>query len=50
MQAPSRKGFGSVLLQRVLGRQLGGEVEVTYAQKAFVCASSPWCRKYTDAR
>lgn len=28
--APSRQGFGSVLLQRVLGRQLGGDVEISY--------------------
>ena len=27
---PSRQGFGSVLLQRVLGRQLGGDVEISY--------------------
>ena len=30
VEAPSRTGFGSVLLQRVLGRQLGGEVEIRY--------------------
>jgi PAS domain S-box-containing protein len=29
--APERQGFGSVLLQRALGRQLGGAVETTYA-------------------
>ncbi|MFC5552582.1 HWE histidine kinase domain-containing protein [Methylobacterium iners] len=33
VQEPTRKGFGSVLLQRVLGRQLGGQVEVTYAEE-----------------
>jgi two-component sensor histidine kinase len=27
---PERHGFGSVLLDRVLGRQLGGEVETTF--------------------
>src|SRR3954468_20674359 len=28
---PERQGFGSVLLQRALGRQLGGDVKVLYA-------------------
>jgi len=31
VKQPERQGFGSVLLQRALGRQLGGEVETTYA-------------------
>jgi two-component sensor histidine kinase len=33
--APVRQGFGSVLLQRVLGRRLGGAVETTYAPKGI---------------
>jgi PAS domain S-box-containing protein len=32
---PERQGFGSVLLQRALGRQLGGDVEVTYAPEGL---------------
>ncbi|MGH1587301.1 PAS domain S-box protein [Methylobacterium phyllosphaerae] len=35
VEAPARQGFGSVLLQRVLGRQLGGEVETTYAPEGL---------------
>jgi len=31
VKQPERQGFGSALLQRALGRQLGGEVETTYA-------------------
>jgi PAS domain S-box-containing protein len=31
VEAPERQGFGSVLLQRALGRQLGGEVRTTFA-------------------
>lgn len=31
VEEPKRLGFGSVLLQRGLGRQLGGEVETTFA-------------------
>jgi PAS domain S-box-containing protein len=33
--APERQGFGSVLLQRALGRQLGGKVETTYAPEGL---------------
>jgi PAS domain S-box-containing protein len=32
---PTRKGFGSMLLERVLGRQLKGEVTVTYAPEGL---------------
>lgn len=32
VKKPERQGFGSVLLQRALGRQLGGNVEMTFAQ------------------
>ncbi|MBJ6124834.1 PAS domain S-box protein [Microvirga splendida] len=32
VEEPTRQGFGSVLLQRALGRQLGGEVEATFAR------------------
>jgi PAS domain S-box-containing protein len=31
VEKPARQGFGSVLLHRALGRQLGGEVETTFA-------------------
>lgn len=31
VKTPERQGFGSVLLQRALGRQLGGEVETNFA-------------------
>jgi PAS domain S-box-containing protein len=31
VKQPERQGFGSVLLQRALGRQLGGEVETDFA-------------------
>ncbi|KLK93526.1 hypothetical protein AA309_08940 [Microvirga vignae] len=31
VEKPERQGFGSVLLHRALGRQLGGEVETTFA-------------------
>jgi two-component sensor histidine kinase len=31
VEEPTRQGFGSVLLQRPLGRQLGGEVETAFA-------------------
>lgn len=31
VEKPERQGFGSVLLQRALGRQLGGDVEMTFA-------------------
>ncbi|EIM26759.1 PAS domain S-box protein [Microvirga lotononidis] len=31
VEEPKRQGFGSVLLHRALGRQLGGEVETTFA-------------------
>jgi two-component sensor histidine kinase len=30
VQAPAREGFGSMLLERVLGRQLNGSVQVEY--------------------
>jgi two-component sensor histidine kinase len=32
VQPPSRQGFGSVLLERVLGRQLQGKVNMDYAR------------------
>jgi PAS domain S-box-containing protein len=32
---PERQGFGSTLLQRALGRQLGGRVEITYAPEGL---------------
>jgi two-component sensor histidine kinase len=32
VQPPSRQGFGSVLLERVLGRQLQGKVDMDYAR------------------
>lgn len=35
VEAPSRQGFGAVLLQRVLGRQLGGEVGTSYAPEGI---------------
>jgi two-component sensor histidine kinase len=41
---PDRQGFGTVLLQRALGRQLGGEVETSFAPsglKVRVSATLP---------
>jgi PAS domain S-box-containing protein len=35
VQTPERKGFGSMLLERVLGRQLKGEVSIDYAQEGL---------------
>ena len=35
VQQPTRKGFGSMLLERVLGRQLRGEVGVNYAPEGL---------------
>ncbi len=35
VQPPTRQGFGSVLLERVLGRQLKGKVEVEYAPEGL---------------
>ena len=32
---PDRKGFGTTLLERVLSRQLGGEVEVAFAPEGL---------------
>lgn len=32
---PARQGFGSTLLQRALGRQLGGDVEIVYAPEGL---------------
>ncbi|MEZ0170752.1 PAS domain S-box protein [Microvirga sp. TS319] len=32
---PTRQGFGTVLLQRALGQQLGGEVETTFAPEGL---------------
>ena len=32
---PDRKGFGTTLLERVLSRQLGGEVEVAFASEGL---------------
>src|SRR5215204_3746626 len=37
VRPPSRKGFGTRLLQRSLAGELGGEVNVTYAASAVVC-------------
>jgi len=35
VEKPERQGFGSVLLHRALGRQLGGEVEMTFAPEGL---------------
>lgn len=35
--APTRKGFGSVLIQRLLAAELGGEVNVAYETSGVVC-------------
>jgi two-component sensor histidine kinase len=32
---PDRKGFGTMLLEQVLSRQLGGEVGVAFAPKGL---------------
>ena len=37
VRPPSRKGFGTRLLQRSLAGELGGEVNVTYAASGVVC-------------
>ena len=35
VQQPERRGFGSQLLQRVLGTQLNGKVQIDYAPRAY---------------
>lgn len=35
VEEPTRQGFGSVLLKRALGRQLGGEVATTFAREGL---------------
>jgi two-component system CheB/CheR fusion protein len=35
---PTRKGFGSIMIERVLAEQLGGGVTVDYAPDGLVCA------------
>ncbi len=35
VNAPSRRGFGSILLERILGSQLGGSVEVRYPSEGI---------------
>ncbi|MET0532028.1 MAG: sensor histidine kinase, partial [Microvirga sp.] len=36
VEKPTRQGFGSVLLQRALGRQLEGDVEMTFARDGLL--------------
>lgn len=37
---PTRAGFGSLMIQRVLAAELGGEVNVTYESSGVVCTIS----------
>jgi PAS domain S-box-containing protein len=37
VQAPSRRGFGSLMLERVLAAEIGGTVELEYAPDGFCC-------------
>jgi PAS domain S-box-containing protein len=37
---PSRKGFGTSLIQRGLGREFGGKAEIDYAPEGLVCRFS----------
>lgn len=43
VEAPSRRGFGSVLLERSLEEDLGGKVELNYRPEGFACTIElPW--------
>jgi hypothetical protein len=35
--APTRKGFGSLLVERSLALELSGEVQITYDPSGVVC-------------
>ena len=37
VQPPSRRGFGSRLLEQSLGREFGGEVRLQYPQQGVIC-------------
>lgn len=37
VQAPSRRGFGSLMLERVLAAEIGGTVALEYAPDGFCC-------------
>ncbi len=38
VQAPSRRGFGSRLIERSLAQDLGGEVKIEFARTGVVCS------------
>jgi PAS domain S-box-containing protein len=38
VQAPSRRGFGSRLIERSLAQDLGGEVKIEFARSGVVCS------------
>ena len=38
MEPPTRKGFGSRLIERSLAQDLDGEVRIEYAPTGLVCA------------
>ena len=35
--APTRKGFGSIMIERVLAEQLGGSVAINYDAAGMIC-------------
>jgi two-component sensor histidine kinase len=37
VSAPTRKGFGSIMIERVLAEQLGGSVAINYDATGIIC-------------
>ena len=49
VEAPNRRGFGSVLLERSLKEDLGGAVDVSYRPEGLACAIEvPWPGRTTN--
>lgn len=49
VEAPNRRGFGSVLLERSLKEDLGGTVDMSYRPEGLACAVEvPWPGRITN--
>jgi two-component sensor histidine kinase len=46
VQAPKRRGFGSRLIERSLADDIGGEVEISFAETGIICRLDALLRRH----